>query len=307
MENTMAFRMNNNDCKVLESLAECRILTPTQIASFHQRSKQVVWRRLRILEEQGFIQLVKHEFGRGRGRPERSLGLTETGVDTLKEKSLLDGDMPYEKVTAENIHCVDHQLLLNWFRIHLSQIEKVLPRLSVKVLAHNSPFLPKRPNGRIFLTDYSPVPGSDVQGIRFTPDAVLGTMDSVVPKTCLSFLEVDCGTETIASPRRDMTDVRQKIVNYQAYFRSSKYKRYEKVFKCSLRGFRLLLLTNSIGRLTALCRLTQEMQPSGFIWLTEYGRLLPDGVSAKIWARGGDLQGHQQSILGSLCCRAPLP
>lgn len=303
----MAFRMNHNDCKVLESLAECRVLTPTQIAAFHQRSKQVVWRRLRILEEEGLIQPVKHEFGRGRGRPERSLGLTEMGVDTLKEKSLLDSDIPYEKVTAENIHCINHQLLLNWFRIHLSQIEKVLPRLSVQVLAHNSPFLPERANGRIFLTDYLPVPGSGVQGIRFTPDAVLGTTDSVAPKTCLSFLEVDCGTETIASPRRDMTDIRQKIVNYQAYFRSSKYKRYENVFKCSLRGFRLLFLTNSIGRLTALCRLAQEMQPSSFIWLTEYGRLLPDGVSAKIWTRGGDLQGHQQSILGSLCCRAPLP
>jgi len=302
----MAFRMNRNDCKVLQSLAECRILTPTQIAAFHRRSKQVVWRRLRILEEQGLIQPVTHEFGRGRGRSERSLGLTEMGVDTLKEKGLLGSDVPYEKVTAENILFVGHQLLLNWFRIYLSQIENVLPRLSVKVLAHNSPFLPERPNGRVFLTDYSPVPGSGVQGIRFTPDAVLGTMDSVVPKTCLSFLEVDCGTETIASPKRDMTDVRQKIVNYHAYFRSSKYKRYEDVFKCSLRGFRLLFLTNSVGRLTALCRLTQEMQPSGFIWLAEYSRLLPDGVSAKIWARGSDLQGHQQSVLGSLCCRAPL-
>ena len=84
----MAFRMNRNDCKVLESLAEYRILTPTQIAALHQRSRQVVWRRLRILEEQGLVQPTTHEFGRGRGRPERSLGLTEMGVDTLKEKIL---------------------------------------------------------------------------------------------------------------------------------------------------------------------------------------------------------------------------
>jgi len=27
---------------------------------------------------------------------------------------------------------------------------------------------------------------------------------------------VDCGTETLSSPQRDMTDIRQKILNYQS-------------------------------------------------------------------------------------------
>jgi hypothetical protein len=104
-----------------------------------------------------------------------------------------------------------------------------------------------------------------------------------------------------------MTDIRQKIVNYGAYFDSLRYKRYEKVFKCQLHGFRLLFLTNTPGRLVALCKLIQEMQSTDFVWLTEYSRMFPGGVSAEIWARGGDLQAPQQSILGSLCCRAPLP
>jgi hypothetical protein len=54
-----------------------------------------------------------------------------------------------------------------------------------------------------------------MKGIMFWPDAVFTIADSVGGKTCLFFLEVDCGTETIASPKRDMTDIRQKIVNYQ--------------------------------------------------------------------------------------------
>jgi hypothetical protein len=151
------------------------------------------------------------------------------------------------------------------------------------------------------------VPGSGTQGVKFTPDAVFATCDSVVPKTCLFFLEVDCGTETIASPKRDLTDIRQKVINYQWYFQSLGYKRYEEIFQCRLQGFRLLFLTNSLGRLTALCRLTQEIPPSNFVWLTECSRLFPEGVSARIWAQGGDLQGPGQSILGSLCCPAPLP
>ena len=56
------------------------------------------------------------------------------------------------------------------------------------------------------------------------------------------------------------------------------------------RRFRLLFLTNTYGRLAALCKLTHEMFPTKFVWLTECSRLFPEGVSAKIWAVGGDLQ-----------------
>jgi hypothetical protein len=49
------------------------------------------------------------------------------------------------------------------------------------------------------------------------------------------------------------------------------------------------------------------MAPSDFIWLTEQERLFTDGGFAKIWARGGNLQVAQQSILGRKHCRTPLP
>ncbi len=178
--------------------------------------------------------------------------------------------------------------------------------MTVEFLAHNSPFLPKGPNDRLFVTDYSPVPDSGEQGVKFIPDAVLGTCDSIEKKTCLSFLEVDRGTETLASTKREMTDIRQKIISYQWYFKTKGYKRYEDVFKRKLIGFRLLFLTHSYGRLVALCKLTREIFPTEFVWLTECSRLFPEGVSAKIWAIGGDLNGPQDSLLGSLCCKAPL-
>ena len=303
----MSFRLKATDCSILECLAEYRVLTVTQVTAVFHKSRQVVRRRLHDLEEARLVEVVGSELGRGRGRPENSLGLTERGIDMLKEKSLLGQDVPYEKVLGDSLFGADHQLLLNWFRIHLKEIERVLPRVSIKVLAQNSPFLPKGQDDRLLTTDCSPVPGSGMKGIVFWPDAVFAIADSAAGKTCLFFLEVDRGTETIASPKRDMTDVRQKIVNYQWYFQSGGYKRYEEVFKTNLRGFRLLFLTSTHGRLVALCQLVQEMKPSNFIWLTECGRLFADGASAEIWAKGGNLRAPQQSILGSLCCRAPLP
>ena len=281
-------------------------MSPKKCESQHKK-RQVARRRLRDLEEKGLVEVAGYEFGRGRARPEKSIGLTKHGVDLLKDKGLLEQDISYEKVLADGLVFTDHQLLMNWFRIHLNQVEKVVSRVSVRFLAHNSPFLPQGLNGRILITDYSPVPDSGAHGIKFTPDAVFGISDSVADKTCLYFLEVDRGTETMASPKRDMSDIRQKIVNYQWYQHKESYKRYDKVFKYNLLGFRLLFLTSTYSRLAALCKLTQEMFPREFVWLTECRRLFPDGVSAKIWAIGGDLHGPQGSILGSLCCRAPLP
>jgi len=303
----MSFRLKSADCNILECLAEHRVLTVSQVAALFHKSQQVIRRRLRDLEEGGLVEVVGSELGRGRGRPENSMGLTERGIDILKEKGLLAKDILYDKVFGDSLSAADHQLLVNWFRIHLKEVERLLPRLSIKILAQNSPFLPKSQDGRIVITDCSPVPGFGMKGVMFWPDAVFAIADSVAGKTCLFFLEVDRGTETIASPNRDMTDVRQKIVNYQWYFQSGGYKRYEEVFGASLRGFRLLFLTSTNGRFVALCQLAHEMEPSNFVWLTECGRLSADGASAGIWAKGGNLRAPQQSILGSLCCRAPLP
>jgi len=160
----MVFRMNYNDCNILKTIAEYRILTPAQITTFYQKSRQVVWRRLRTLEKEGLIQAIRYEFGRGRGRPESLLGLTEHGVDMLVEKGLIGGDVPYDKVLVGSPFFIDHQLLLNWFRIHLNHVQKVLPRVNVGLFAHNSPFLPENQDGRRLITDYSPVPGTGVKG-----------------------------------------------------------------------------------------------------------------------------------------------
>ena len=303
----MSFRLKENDCKMLVCLAEYRMLTVTQVAAIFCKSRQVIRRRLSNLEQAGLIEVTGREFGRGRGRPENSLGVTKCGVDVLKNKGLLNKDVPNDKICADDLFCKDHQLLLNWFRIHLNQVERILPRLKVKFLSHNSPFLPEDQNSHLLIADYSPVPVGGMKGIKFTPDAVFSISDSDGAKTCLYFLEVDRGTETMASPKRAMTDIRQKMINYQWYFQSQAYKRYEQVFKCQLHGFRLLFLTSTQGRLRALCELTQQFRPSNFVYLTEINRLFLEGASAKIWTQGDNIHGSEHSILGSLCCKAPLP
>ncbi len=117
--------------------------------------------------------------------------------------------------------------------------------------------------------------------------------------TLLFFLEVDMGTETIASRRPGGGDVRQKIVVYQSCFRGGLYKRYEPILGARLRGFRVLVLAHTSSRLAALCRLVRETPPSDFVWLTDQERMFSQGIWAPIWARGGHIDSPPQSILGT--------
>ena len=303
----MAFRLKSSDLTIFETIAEHRIVTASQISAVLNKKRQSIWRRILELKKQDFVHISERQFGRSRGRPEKLLSMGSQGVDVLKEKQILDADVPDDLVIADKVHCVDHQLMLNWFHIHLKHVQAMRPRLGIRFLSHSSPFLPKALSGHPLTTDFAPVEGNRDEVVKFIPDGVFSITDSVEGQTLLYFLEVDCGTETIASLKRKPTDIRQKILNYGAYFDSLRYKRYEKLWNCQLEGFRLLFVTNTIERLASLCKLVREMPPSDYVWLTEQSLILSKGVSAKIWARGGKADASPESIIDALCCQVPLP
>ncbi|MFA6175617.1 MAG: hypothetical protein WC765_03445, partial [Phycisphaerae bacterium] len=106
------------------------------------------------------------------GRPESLFGLTEQGIDILREKGLIDKDILYENIGSVSNRLIDHQLLMNWFRIHLNEVDKVVPSPTLKFWAYNSPFVPRKPDGGIITADCSPIGRKTVREIKFTPDAV---------------------------------------------------------------------------------------------------------------------------------------
>jgi len=248
-------------------------------------------------------------YGRGLGRPEELNVLTEKGRKLLQDEGILSVDIAdITDKTTDSIF-IDHDFLVNWFRIHLLQIERVIPNLSVHYLTPHSSTLIQSKGDRHFLAERIPVNSSGEKIIEFIPDGVFSITNNEAepPKALLFFLEVDMGTETIASLDRNCKDVRQKIINYQALFRSGHYKRYEFVFEAKLNGFRLLILTNTHARSIALCHLVKEMPPSDFVWLTDQEQMFSHGLSADIWAQGGRHDDPMQSILGpKLSCTAPV-
>lgn len=304
----MAFTFQKQDYEFIKYLAEYRILSATQLAAVFRKSEAVIRRRCRELKKEGIIKATNNKLVQDYGRPKSLFGLTERGVDLLRDNGLIGKDVLYENVGPVSNRLIDHQLLMNWFRIHLNEIDKVEPRPTLKFWSYNSPFVPRKEDGSLIITDYSPIGRRTVRQVKFTPDAMFIMTNATGDKSMLFFLEADCGTETLSSPQCEISDIRQKILNYQWYFQTLKYKRYEGILKVPfLHGFRVLFLAKTVGRLVALCKLTQEMAPTPFICLTEQERLFTDGVFAKIWARGGNLQVVQRSIIGRMHCRTPLP
>ncbi len=169
-------------------------------------------------------------------------------------------------MAADGIRCAEHLLTINWFRIHLVHLGRTFPRASVTFLAPMSPFLERGPDGQPLVSDRAPTTDAVDESVTFTPDGVFTLKDQENGKTLLFFLEADMGTETLAGSHRGVKDIRKKIINYQLYFRSGGYKRYQDLWGCELSGFRLLFLANTPARLTAQSRLfSPRLQPLRYL------------------------------------------
>jgi len=300
----MPNRINRSDLRLLESIAEYRILLIHQLAIIHDRSIRPLRRRLILLEGQDLVVSGTQTLGKKRGRPERLISLSEGGIRLLKEKNMLSPDLPPDLVMAENIKDLEHHLFTNTFRVQLVQLQRDIPSMVMQYLSPTSPFQKRSTDGSPLIRERISSDDNDTLKVDFIPDGVFSIKDQSQGKTLLFFLEVDMATETLASPMNRMNDLRHKVLNYQTLFSKGRYKRYETIFKSPLKGFRLLFLAYTSKRMDSICRLVRDMSPSDFVWLTDRSSCLAQGAWSDIWVVGGRLDYPKRSILGS---RKPEP
>ena len=300
----MDSRLNKGNKEILSFIALYRILTARQLATLTQKSRQSVRKRLRNLSAKGLIVTKMRGFGRSSGRPENIIFLSEKAAGILKDEELFSENLPL--IPPKNIDAiaVDHDLLINWVYIHLIQMEKSIPDLTIN--PHTPGFIVNDQGNHGFFDSRIRIE-SDDEFIEFIPDGIFTIWHKGLEKGLLFFLEVDMDTEPIASPDRRSKDIRQKILNYQAIFRDGHYKHFEEIFHFNFIGFRLLFLTNSPARSASLSRLAEEMPPSDFVWLTNQEKMFSDGLCAEIWIRGGKINRPPQSIIGpKLAAKTPV-
>ena len=288
---------NIGDITILSAIAEYKFLTTKQLSILCQRSIPVIRRRLRDLSEKRLVAIQERVFGEKVGRKEYVIIITDKGLKTLKDKGILSLYVNYITNKTSEIVFIEHDLLVNWFLIHLILIERINQRFKVFLLTKSSHHLTQGDADHLLTMEY--FSNSDKSGNPHTiiPDGVFTITDTKSKKVLLFFLEVDMGTETLASPTQSSGDIRQKVNNYQMLFKHEIYERYNNIANCKLNGFRLLFLTNTLNRMESICRLVQSMPPSDFIWVTDQQRVFYKGAAANIWARGGQYKKKLESIL----------
>ena len=268
---------NDRDRDLLRSIAALRVVTVSQLALLSGRTPRAVRERVGALEGLELIQGGTAPLSRGRGRPEKVLGITAQGVEVLREAGFESAAACAERQL--NPRLLSHQLLITAFRAQISVMTRTWPEFQAKFLAHDA------------VADPAGAPA------RLVPDAIMSLTHTGVGKTLLFFLEADLGTETLAGGGAG--NIRQKIISYQELFRSGGYKIFEAKLVAKLKGFRLLFVTDQDSRLAALCRVARETPPSDFVWLTDEASLSSPGVGGPIWCRGGRMDRPHESILGS--------
>jgi len=295
----MAFQFNNSDRDILISIAEHRVLTARHLSILLGRNANALRRRLKILRTEGLIEIASRPFGRNRGRPESLISLGGAGVGLLQTCGVIDPGVPKERVTAVNIRCLDHELLVNDFRVQLAQLSRIDTAWTIRFFSVMTPPIRGDSKDRALLQETIDSDVGSLGDTDFVPDGVIGITHAEMGRTLLFFLEADRGTEPRNSTRADRRGIRQKIISYQTYFTLKQYKQYEDVLQCELRGFRLLILTEDPTRFSALCRLVRATPPSDFVWLADRASLISEGLWAAIWVQGGKTTENTRSILGS--------
>ena len=294
------------DIVILSHIAEYKILTVRQLSAITQRTIQVIRRRLRFLEEEQFIIMIERGFGKGPGRRENIVILTQRGIELLSLKKILSPHAAYITSESSNSIFIDHDLLVNWFFIHLLQIERMRPQFTTQHLTANSHSITEGKAEKPLLMERLSAGKASEETYTMIPDGVFIITDRESDKTILFFLEADRGTESLVKTENSPGDIRHKITGYQALFRSNRYKRYDRIFNAKFNGFRLLFLTINLGRKKSICDFVQTMRPSDFIWVADQSQMFSLGISAEIWSRGGRCDKLPESILGrKLAFEAP--
>jgi len=287
-------KITSKEKDLLMIIADYQLLLIDQIVLITGLGKREVQRKINNLYKKDLIKFVSRKPNGQRGRTEFVSTLNENGVKRLQNENIIDEDTPIDTFIFNKTHNIEHQMLLNWFRIHLNFISKKLPDLTTDFLSSTNPFFTEQ-YGKPFVAEKN---DSGKFQFEFIPDGVFYIQSTNQNKSLLFFLEVDMGTESLSSSSLKSNNISTKIKNYKDYYQSEKYKKYETKWNTKFKGFRLLFLTNSSNRKNKISDLVSSNKTNGFIWVAHQYDMFEKGLGGKFWARGGNLFTSQESILG---------
>jgi len=291
----MAKQQLKTDVNTLYSICGFRAISISQLAILCDTSQQMVRRRIRSFEKQGLVETTSRGFGKSMGRPEKVVFLSFNGLKYIQKSGMVGENVSIEENSVMNSRIVEHQLMLNWIRLHLMQLNHEWNEISLDFLSpvfNSESYRIRIENKRI--------------GSLLIPDGIFSITHKKQNKSLLFFLEVDRGTETLVSKNPLVKDIRNKIVGYQEIFSAKSYKNFDRNFGHDFKGFRVLFVSASEKRFEQINRLIRRIPQTDFVWNSTIEIIKQLGIFDQIWAKGDNVEGELFSILGpSIRFRCP--
>ena len=220
----MIRNLSLKEVEILKVLLDYKVLTVGQFALLCFPSRQMARKKTRELVRRGLVRLIPRDFNKCSGRPENIITFSEESLRLLNDSKCLSREISPQFMTGTDLHAIEHQLLINWARLHLKWLEKKLPQIRINFLSQS-----------IYCDVYKIKLDEAGLGAFIIPDGIFSITDLKQGKSLLFFLEVDMGTESIASSNPGRSDVKKKILSYQHVFRKKLYKGFEDQFQRILR------------------------------------------------------------------------
>lgn len=287
--------LTKNDQLLLKLIIEFNVLTVDQLALLNHSGKRIIQKKISKLSKEKLVDLRPRFIAITQGRPENIISINESGFKQLQEKELLKDKIFREKFNITKSLNDEHQLLVNWFRIHLQHLQIMSSNFQIEFISSTTPFIPLNNDELPYISENISFENSN---IILIPDGVFYIKSENQNKSLLFFLEVDMGTESLQSKGQRTNNIATKIQNYQTYFKSKKYLRYQKKWNTIFNGFRLLIITNTTKRKISISNFINSDNLNDFIWLADQSEMFEKGLGGRIWSRGGKLSIPQESILG---------
>jgi hypothetical protein len=238
---------------ILQTVADCRLLSSTDLAATHFRSKSHADRVLRKMFDHGLLGRIERPVVHGSAELLYTLG--RRGREMLS----LSTDPVPPRLARRTPRQLDHLLGLGRLRLLMTQPD------SAQLGYH------------IDSWDWTPTvlqPGSPEQPRGLVPDCAFTLRTPRGPKAALCFVEYDLATEGRAVFLR-------KLRAYEAAWRAGKIVEIFGVEK-----FRVLTLCPNERRRDGLKSVASEVEPSWAYWFAAVTDLAANGLTGPVWLLG---------------------
>lgn len=277
------FRLTDRDIACFKEFFNYNALTARQLANLELFPNEKKAReRLLMLHQEEYLDYCDKPYF-GRGRPEHLYYLKQRKANEILQLLGYSHEACLTKPSAYSSLLL-HQLAVTDFAICLRQACSQCGSYEAEIIPEYRQIAGKVAKLKKSIAQSVVVNGVDTEII---PDGLICFCRKQEAVKSLLFFEIYRGTQTLEGGKQN---IRNKIEAYVAFWEQGLYKDFAGLFSYDFKGFRVLLIVQSVSYLENLKKICSQIAPAGLFWLALSEHISPDTFFKPIWHVSGETE-----------------